>query len=390
MNWYYALLDENNICISVDNYGEEVLYPNYIRVDTLDDSIVGMLWNGSAFVEAPIHLIAAHSTDSINVGTQDVWLTTKLNNTDAEIADKADKASVYTTDNLVSFDSNGNMKDSGKSVDNFALVGHAHTGLYAVADHVHNDYSPVTHTHTGTYSPNNHTHDDSYSAINHTHAEYSGVNHTHTNYAAASHTHDGYATSTHTHTGYAASNHTHTTIANNLDITGIVRVKGQQAISMDTTALSTVLGTGNHDTYIAGKSVVQINATTTKCSHLMPRNNASHDLGGTNRFRNIYLTNTPNISSDERLKENITPVDSEKCLNFVVGINPVTYNYKGDEEERFGVIAQNLLAADPELSKYIVATAPDEYLSVKPSDLTYALIGAVKQLKAEVDALKAK
>lgn len=385
--WYYALIDDNGICISVENYGEEVLYPEYIRVDSLDQSIVGMMWNGTTWVEPPISLIAAHSTDDINVGNQDQWLTTKINLMDTAIDSKATKAPTSSEDNIAVFDASGGLKDSGVPTSTFALTGHAHTGTYAPANHDHSGtYADANHTHSG-FASNSHTHTE-YATTGHTHTEYAAANHTHS-YAASNHTHANYSTTDHTH-NYAASNHTHTEISNNLNVVGIVRVKGQQAISMDTTALSTVLGTGNHDTYIAGKSVVQINATTTKCSHLMPRNNASHDLGGTNRFRNIYLTNTPNISSDERLKENIVPVDSEKCLDFVVGINPVTYNYKGDEEERFGVIAQNLIASDPELSKYIVATAPDNYLSVKPSDLVYALIGAVKQLKAEVDTLKAK
>lgn len=410
MNWYYALIDQNNICIDIGDYGEEVIGPNYIRIDELDDSLIGMMWDSEneRWVEAPIHLQADLSTDNINVGTQDIWLTTKLSNMDAATAGKAGKAATYTADNFAAFNENGDLKDSGKNAANFATAGHAHTGVYAPADHTHDNYASVSHAHSGVYATTDHTHDGyaasththtnyaatdhthDYAASNHTHSAYAATNHTH-DYAASNHTHSGYASTSHTHSNYAASGHTHTSIPNNLDITGILRVKGQQAISMDTTALSTVLGTGNHDTYIAGKSVVQINATTTKCSHLIPRTHNAHDLGGSVRFRNVYLVNTPNVSSDERLKENIESVPSEKCLNFIDGINPVTYNYKQyPEEKRFGVIAQNVLAADPELANYIVETAPDEYLSVKPSDLVYALIGAVKQLKAEVDALKAK
>ena len=391
MNWFYALIDQNNICIDVSDYGEEVDGPNYILVDSLDDSIIGMMWDAEneQWVEAPIHLQADLSTDNINVGTQDIWLTTKLSNMDAATAGKAGKAATYTADNFATAGHahTGVYAPADHTHDNYASVSHAHSGVYATADHGHDGYAASSHTHAN-YAATDHTHN--YAATNHTHSAYAATNHTH-DYAASNHTHSGYASTSHSHSDYAASGHTHTSIPNNLDITGILRVKGQQAISMDTTALSTVLGTGNHDTYIAGKSVVQINATTTKCSHLIPRTHNAHDLGGSVRFRNVYLVNTPNVSSDERLKENIESVPSEKCLNFIDGINPVTYNYKQyPEEKRFGVIAQNVLAADPELANYIVETAPDEYLSVKPSDLVYALIGAVKELKAEVDALKAK
>lgn len=357
-NWYYALVDENNICISVDDYGEEVPYPDYIRVDSLDDSIIGMMWNGSAWVEPPIMMQAEHSTDEINIAGENKWLTTRLSEINSTLIDKAYRATTYLENNLAALDVNGSLKDSGKNTNDFATANHDHAGTYATANHSHSEYASTSHTH---------------------------------DYAASNHSHSGYASTSHTHSDLASSSHTHTEIANNLNVVGILRVKGQQAISMDTTALSTVLGTGNHDTYIAGKSVVQINATTTKCSHLIPRTHNAHDLGGSVRFRNAYLVNTPNVSSDERLKENIETVSSEKCLNFIDGINPVTYNYKQyPEEKRFGVIAQNVLASDPELANFIVETAPDEYLSVKPSDLVYALIGAVKELKAELDALKAK
>lgn len=402
MNWYYALIDQNNICIDIGDYGEEVIGPNYIRIDELDDSLIGMMWDSEneRWVEAPIHLQADLSTDNINVGTQDIWLTTKLSNMDAATAGKAGKAATYTADNFAAFNENGDLKDSGKNAANFATAGHAHTGVYAPADHTHDNYASVSHAHSGVYATADHVH-DGYAASTHTHSNYASSTHNHdSNYAAVSHTHDyaatnhshsNYADASHTHTDLASSSHTHTEIPNTVNVAGLVRVNGQQMIFVNTDAQTTTLGTGNYDTFIAGKNFIQINAATTSCGHVAPRNNGSFDLGGTNRFRNVYLTNTPNISSDERLKENIENVPSEKCLNFICGINPVTFNYKDmPENERFGVIAQNVSAADPELAAYIVETAPDEYLSVKPTDLVYALIGAVKQLKAEIDALKAK
>src|SRR5699024_3735642 len=44
------------------------------------------------------------------------------------------------------------------------------------------------------------------------------------------------------------------------------------------------------------------------------------------RIQNIYLSNEPNISSDERLKENVTSVESG--LDFINALNPVKFNLK--------------------------------------------------------------
>lgn len=413
MNWFYALIDDNGICIDVGDYGEEVIGPHYIRIDTLDYSLVGKMWDAEneEWVEAPIHLIAVVSTDQVNVGTQDKWLTEKIVEMDAATAGKAGKAATFTADNFAAFDENGNLKDTGKNAANFATTGHAHTGTYAPADHTHDNYASVSHAHSGVYATADHGHDE-YAASTHTHANYASSthnhnadyapishthnyaasNHTHSNYAASSHTHSNYATTSHTHSNYAASGHTHTAISNDLNVTGLLKVNGQQMIFVNTNATTATLATNNYDTIIAGKDSVQVNAGLLKTQSVVPISNNAYNIGNsTYRFKGLYLVNSPNVSSDERLKKNIENVPSEKCLNFVCGIDPVTYDYKDyPEERRFGVIAQKVLEADPELAAYIVETAPDEYLSVKPADLVYALIGAVKELKAELDALKAK
>lgn len=49
----YALLDEGNICISVIQYGQvlDIPPPNYLVIDSFNESLVGKKWNGTSWEE---------------------------------------------------------------------------------------------------------------------------------------------------------------------------------------------------------------------------------------------------------------------------------------------------------------------------------------------------
>jgi len=100
-------------------------------------------------------------------------------------------------------------------------------------------------------------------------------------------------------------------------------------------------------------------------------------------------------SSDARLKENVVPIAN--ALDLVHKIRGVRYDWteaaierKGGEDGYFtrkqdiGVIAQEVEAVFPE----IVGTDADGFKGVKYERLVAVLLEAVKELKAEVDALK--
>ncbi len=100
-------------------------------------------------------------------------------------------------------------------------------------------------------------------------------------------------------------------------------------------------------------------------------------------------------SSDVRLKERIKPY--KDGLAKVLKINPIKFHYTkesglGFKEEHVGVSAQEL----QEIAPYMVGKGkikPDneeEYLHMDGGAMTYMLINAVKELKAELDALKAE
>jgi hypothetical protein len=101
-------------------------------------------------------------------------------------------------------------------------------------------------------------------------------------------------------------------------------------------------------------------------------------------------------SSDSRLKENITPYT--KGLDAVKALRTVTFTLKdnvpGREQFRIdpnkvvtGVIAQETLET-PLAS--IISTGTDGYYMVDPSELTWTLVNAVKELSAKVDAQAAE
>ena len=107
--------------------------------------------------------------------------------------------------------------------------------------------------------------------------------------------------------------------------------------------------------------------------------------------------------SDERLKENITNIDS--ALDKVALMNGVTFDWKDKElrgnGKQFGVIAQDMLKVDKELPDLVEdAEATQEeidnkelntqYYSMDYSRITPYLIEAIKELKADNDALKAR
>ena len=128
-----------------------------------------------------------------------------------------------------------------------------------------------------------------------------------------------------------------------------------------------------------------------KC--ILPRGGGSFQIGNSSyRFSGIYLTSNPNVSSDERLKEDIKAVDILEMADFIEHINIVNFRYKDDADktERLGVVAQQLISAQPEIAQYIVEEDEKGYFGVKTSDLVFPLICAVQELSKRVKELETK
>lgn len=186
--------------------------------------------------------------------------------------------------------------------------------------------------------------------------------HSHSEYAPSSHYHSEYAASSHSHSGYASANHSHSdylptdggTVDGNLNVAGILRVNGQQSVYDSGTMIT--LSTNNRQTMIAGSA--------------------------------IYSKTTISVSSDRRLKENIEEVSADDMTKFINGLDIKSFNYIGNDEPCIGVIAQEVIEADPELAKCFVRQDEEGYYSVKAADLVFPLIATVQKLAREVEELK--
>jgi hypothetical protein len=107
-----------------------------------------------------------------------------------------------------------------------------------------------------------------------------------------------------------------------------------------------------------------------------------------------YSGNNVNLS-DRREKENIEP--AKNYLDVICSIPVVTFNYIDqnritDDGKTLGVIAQDVQAVAPEfvMESNWAGTDQEERirLSLYQTDLTFAMMKAIQELKAEVDSLK--
>lgn len=231
-----------------------------------------------------------------------------------------------------------------------------------------------------------------YAAKNHTHSDYAAKNHTHTGYAAANHTHDNYADKNHTHDDYFSVDGG--TINGDTNIAGILRVNGQQSFYYKEDAQSQTVGTNNAiggTTICCGANAsVALNGASTKTPTIIPRGNNAYYCGNSSyRWKGIYSASAVNVSSDERLKENVEDLNPDDAAKLINNIAVKSFNYIDDDEHMIGVIAQDIIAASPELAEVLVSQdEEDGYYGVKTSDLVFPLIAVVQQLTEKVNALE--
>jgi hypothetical protein len=107
-----------------------------------------------------------------------------------------------------------------------------------------------------------------------------------------------------------------------------------------------------------------------------------------------YSGNNVNLS-DRREKTNFAPAGD--YLSKICAIPVQTFNYIDQSEDdpglTLGVVAQDVQAVAPELvmeSNWGAAEEPKMRLSIYQTDLQYALMKCIQELKAELDATKAE
>lgn len=429
MTYYYAIVDVNSIVTDVVEEVEPVDETGWIEIDSYNMDLVGLWYNVNNQTFSDVgnkYLIPLKNVDGAGCGldadkldgleasafalanhTHEDMGTVGEHNHDDEYAAIDHTHTEYAS---VSHDHDEDYAGISHTHTEYASATHEHTG-YADADHNHDSaYAPLSHTHTG-FADAGHDHDSEYSPLGHTHSEYASASHTHSGYAASSHNHDSaYAAKSHTHTGYASSTHNHDsayagishnhdsdylklsggTVNGDLNVTESYKIDSQFVITHDGTIIK--LGSVNKATTINCLSTADMILNGVGCwiPTIKPRGgNGTQNIGTPSyRFQYAYLQNSPNVSSDERLKQDIESVKDTDMLDFIEKLNVVNYAFKSEPEtERIGLIAQEVEAAGG--SKYVDVDEEGMY-GLKTADLVYPLIGAVQALAKRVAELEAK
>ena len=117
-------------------------------------------------------------------------------------------------------------------------------------------------------------------------------------------------------------------------------------------------------------------------------NNGGCHLGtSTNRWGTVYLTASPNVSSDQRLKENIA--DADDAGNTIDNIQIRKFDWiESGEHQSYGVVAQELAEVFPEAVN--VAENEEDIMGVSYEKLIPMLVKEVQSLRSRVAELEDK
>jgi len=175
-------------------------------------------------------------------------------------------------------------------------------------------------------------------------------------------------------------------ITGNLSVSGNTTLSGTLAVTGAQTNSSTIsatnfIGPGTGLTGTAGSLSIGGTATTATTANAL---NASNSYNVVNLTASGTIGASGNVYaySDERLKTDIQTIPN--ALDTVASLRGVAFIK--DNKANIGVIAQEVQKILPQ----VVMLNDDGYLSVAYGNIVGLLIEAVKELKAEVETLKAK
>lgn len=127
------------------------------------------------------------------------------------------------------------------------------------------------------------------------------------------------------------------------------------------------------------------------------------DIGTSSvRVRDIYLTNSPDVASDARLKTDVFDLNPTDSLNALMNITPKGFKLKevidptGYTNEHLGFMAQEIYEYIPQVvSPGDLATeytgGPESKMwSIKHNELIPVLVSAIQKLKQEIEDLLAR
>ena len=126
-------------------------------------------------------------------------------------------------------------------------------------------------------------------------------------------------------------------------------------------------------------------------------------LGGFWTYKGTEVSSEPDNTSDIRLKKNIKRLDDSYCLNKIMELNPVSYDWREDRlpsgflndhrdenemlKRQIGLIAQEVEKHIPEISAFKIINKK-QYKSIRYGRLTALLVGALQEQQKEINSLK--
>jgi len=152
--------------------------------------------------------------------------------------------------------------------------------------------------------------------------------------------------------------------------------------NLNYTGVSTITNATGTNINYSGVGTVGTLYVTTSIGINSTAPSSSLDIIGNAKIVGVLTATDFNSSSDEILKDNITPISDP--IQKVLQINGVSFNWKVDGKPSMGVIAQEIEKVMPEL---VSDTDPK---SVNYNGLIGLLIECIKDQQKQIDELKAK
>ena len=103
----------------------------------------------------------------------------------------------------------------------------------------------------------------------------------------------------------------------------------------------------------------------------------------------LHVNGTSTETSDGRLKENLSELNSKTCYDIVKYIKPKEFNFKGKEEREIGFIAQDILNSKmPRHWSKMVMKDSDDYLRMSYIKMNVVLWSACQEMQNQIIHLK--